>query len=204
MKDVTALAQAISNYDKLDVLINNAGVYKTADPITLEGLDLRFVVNTLAPYWLTQRLLPLLDTQARVINLASAAQAPVNLEALAGKVKLSEDFEAYVQSKLALMMWSRAMAQSLKENSPTIIAVNPGSLLATRMVKEGFGLAGHDIGIGADILVRLALLDEFATASGEYFDNDEGQFTSGHPDVLDLHKLREVMTVIEAVTANLN
>lgn len=204
MKDVIALAEAIiDKHDKLDILINNAGVYKTASPITLDGLDSRFAVNTLAPYWLIQQLHPLLAASARVINLASAAQAPVNLEALTGKVSLSDDFEVYAQSKLALIMWSRAMAQSFKEKGPTIIAVNPGSLLATKMVKEAFGLAGNDIGIGADILIRLALRDEFTAASGQYFDNDEGQFTQAHPDVYDRYKSQELMGMIEAITANL-
>lgn len=69
---------------------------------------------------------------------------------------------AYAQSKLALTMWSRSLALSLNGDGPAIIAVNPGSLLGTKMVKEGFGMAGGDIGIGAEILVRAALEDEFA------------------------------------------
>ena len=83
MADVEALASAVTEqHEKLDVLINNAGVFKTADTVTADGLDVRFVVNTIAPYLLTQRLLPLLGKTGRVINLSSAAQAPVNLQAL--------------------------------------------------------------------------------------------------------------------------
>ena len=51
-------------------------------------------------------------------------------------------------------MWSRDMALKLGETRPMIVAVNPGSLLASKMVKEGFGVEGKDIGIGADILIR--------------------------------------------------
>lgn len=200
MTDVAALANAIKEkHDKLDVLINNAGVYKTHEPNISEGLDVRFAVNTIAPILLTQKLLPLLGSDARVINLSSAAQAPVQLEALAGKVKLFNDLNAYAQSKLALTMWSHTMALSLKENAPVFIAVNPGSLLATKLVKEGFGIDGKDIHIGSDILTRLALEDEYASSSGQYFDNDLGQFCAPHPDTLDPEKCEQILQVIETV-----
>lgn len=200
LNDVEAFAGAVAKkHDRLDVLINNAGVYKTSEPITQDGLDVRFVVNTIAPYLLTQKLLPLLGANARVINLSSAAQAPVNKGALAGRTHLTDDMAAYAQSKLAITMWSRVMALSLKDNGPVFISVNPGSLLATKMVKEGFGMAGNDIRIGSDILTRAALDDEFATASGQYFDNDAGRFASPHNDVLDAKKSREVVQVIEDV-----
>lgn len=202
MADVEALAKAVAEkHATLDVLINNAGVFKTPDPVTPDGLDVRFVVNTLAPYLLTKRLLPLLGVQGRVVNLSSAAQAPVDLEALAGRGKLA-DMDAYAQSKLALTAWSRVMALSLADG-PAVIAVNPGSLLGSKMVKEGFGVAGGDIRIGAEILRRAALADEFASASGKYFDNDKGQFASPHPDALDQQKCEEIVRVIETVLAKL-
>ncbi len=204
MDDVEILAKAVAEkHAQLDVLINNAGVLKTADPITPDGLDVRFAVNTLAPYLLTQKLLPLLGASGRVVNLSSAAQAPVNPEALAGRVELSEDMAAYAQSKLALTMWSRVMGLEYKDSGPVIVAVNPGSLLASKMVKEGFGVAGKDIRIGADILCRAALADEFATASGQYFDNDAGRFNSPHADALNQQKTAEVVRVIESVLAEI-
>jgi len=205
MTDVKALAKAVTEkHDKLDVLINNAGVYKTPESVTQDGLDVRFAVNAFAPYLLTKKLLPLLGSNARVINLSSAAQAPVDPEALAGRVRLSDDLDVYAQSKLALTMWSRTMALSLKDKGPVFIAVNPGSLLATKMVKQGFGMAGNDIRIGVDILTRAAMADEFATASGQYFDNDVDKFSSPHPDALNPQKSEEVIYAIEAVLAEIN
>ncbi len=200
MSDVEILAKAVTRrHDKIDVLINNAGVFKTPDPTTQDGLDVRFAVNTIAPYLLTQRLLPLLGVSGRVINLSSAAQSPVDPEALAGRVRLVDDMAAYAQSKLALTMWSHSMALSLKDKGPVIIAVNPGSLLGTKMVKEGFGMAGNDIRIGAEILIRAALSDEFKMASGQYFDNDSGRFASPHPDALNQKKSERIVRAIEAV-----
>ncbi len=94
-------------------------------------------------------------------------------------------------------MWSRALAVSLKDKGPAIVAVNPGSMLGTKMVKEGFGVAGGDIRIGAEIVTRAALADEFQTASGQYFDNDSGKFASPHPDALDPKKNKTIVDAIE-------
>jgi NAD(P)-dependent dehydrogenase (short-subunit alcohol dehydrogenase family) len=180
------------------VLINNAGIFKTGDPVTGDGLDVRFVVNTLAPWLLTQRLLPLLDGSARIVNLSSAAQAPVDPQALAGEVRVDDDFNAYAQSKLAITMWSRQLADRLGQEGPVVVAVNPGSLLASKMVREGFGVAGNDLSIGAEILVRAALSDEFASASGLYYDNDNQRFADPHPDALDTQKSAGIMQAIES------
>ncbi|MEL7227890.1 MAG: oxidoreductase, partial [Cyanobacteria bacterium J06576_12] len=115
-----------------------------------------------------------------------------------GQVSLS-DGEAYAQSKLALTIWSRSLALSIKDNGPSIIAVNPGSLLGSKMVKQAFGIAGGDIRVGAAILCRAVLSNEFSAASGQYFDNDKGQFSSPHPDVLNLQKAEELVNTIETV-----
>jgi NAD(P)-dependent dehydrogenase (short-subunit alcohol dehydrogenase family) len=201
MADVEALAEAvIGKHENLDVLINNAGVYNTPETVTPDGLDPRFAVNTIAPYLLTQRLLPLLGPSGRVINLSSAAQSPVDPAALARQIRLS-DGAAYAQSKLALTMWSRAMGLSLDGKGPAVIAVNPGSLLGSKMVKQAFGVTGGDLLIGADILARAALTEEFAAASGQYFDNDSGRFASPHPDALDPRKSEKIVEAIEAVLA---
>ncbi|MEM6570067.1 MAG: SDR family NAD(P)-dependent oxidoreductase [Planctomycetota bacterium] len=203
LSEVEALAAAVADaHERLDVLINNAGVFTTRDARTPEGLDVRFAVNTIAPYVLTKALLPRLGVSGRVVNLSSAAQAPVHLGALAGDGALS-DGTAYAQSKLALTMWSRHLAQSLEGSGPVVVAVNPGSMLATKMVRDAYGVAGADIRVGADILCRAALDDEFAAASGQYFDNDAGRFGRPHPDALDAGKCDEVVRTIEAVVERL-
>lgn len=204
LSDISAVEDfantVFEKHDVLDVLINNAGVFRVPNGLTADGADVRFVVNTIAPYVLTKHLLPLMNSSGRVINLSSAAQAPVDLDALAGKKGELEAMNAYSQSKLAITMWSFDMAQKLGKEGPVIIAVNPGSLLASKMVKEGFGVEGGDLSIGAQILCRAALNDDFADASGQYFDNDSGRFSDPHPDALESQKCKDVVSVIEAIT----
>lgn len=202
LKSVQTLATEIeAKHDHLDVLINNAGVFKTAKPITKDGLDIRFVVNTLAPYYLAQQLLPLMNATGRILNLSSAAQAAVSRSTFFGETQLS-DGAAYAQSKLALTMWSRHMADTL-ENGPTIISVNSGSFLGTKMVKEAYGSDGKDIAIGSDILTRLALDPQFAESNGQYFDNDSGQFGTPHPDALNADKTSHIIEWMEALLPSL-
>ena len=202
LKSVENLAAAIEvKHSSIDVVINNAGVFKITNPITPDGLDVRFVVNTIAPYYLTKRLLPLMDDTGRVINLSSAAQAPVDDAAFTGKNKLA-DGAAYAQSKLALTMWSRHMADNI-DGGPAIIAVNPGSFLGTKMVKEAYGSEGKDIGIGSEILTRLATDTEYADAGGKYFDNDIGKFGPPHPDALKAQKNIQIIELMEAMLPSL-
>lgn len=203
ISEVKKLANEVSNkVKKLDVLINNAGVLKSPTNITKNGLDIRFAVNTFAPYLLTKLLLPMLK-HGRVVNLSSAAQSPINLEALAnGNIKLNA-MDAYSQSKLAITMWSFAMAESLGDEGPIIIAVNPGSLLGTKMVKEGFGTQGKDLLIGANILVQASVSDQFAEASGQYFDNDSGRFTNPHSDALNHGKRMALINALESTLSKL-
>ena len=206
MADVAALATNVRNKFSIDVLINNAGVFKTSQPVLTTGpevgLDARFVVNVLAPMLLTQELHTAFNPAARVVNLSSAAQAPVMLDALIGRQRLA-DFDAYAQSKLALTMWSchrgRKARRTAGSTGPVFVAVNPASMLGTNMVRQGFGVAGKDVQIGANIVTRAALADDFSDAYGAYFDNDVGTFVDPHPDALDDLKCQELVDVAQKV-----
>ncbi len=192
MSDVVEMADAIkADHDRLDVLINNAGILKTPNAQTASGRDIRFEVNTIAPFVLTQRLLPIMRKDGRVVNLSSAAQAPVDTSAMLSFRPMG-DMDAYAQSKLAITIWTAEMAKEMPDG-PVFVSVNPGSLLASKMVKEGFGIAGNDLSIGADILVRAAVSDEFASATGKYFDNDSGAFAPPHAGAADAGHVADVM-----------
>ncbi len=112
--DVEAMAtQILEQHSHLDVLINNAGVLKTPHPTTPEGLDVRFVVNTLAPYVLTRRLLPIIQTTGRIVNYHRPRRHEWMSMPWAGRSKLEDDMGAYAQSKLAITIWSRELAKGV-------------------------------------------------------------------------------------------
>lgn len=197
----TMVTTLLAEVDHLDVLINNAGVYKAKETTTIDDIELRFAVNTYAPYILTKGLLPLMDEDGRLLNLSSAAQSSVDINALR-KVKPMTHDEAYSQSKLAIMMWSLELAKESKPG-PVIIVVNPKSFLGSKMVKEGYGMEGHNLSIGADLLVRLALDEAHGKKIGEYYDNDQERYAKPHPDALDEQLRRELIQAMDEVLIKL-
>lgn len=198
LSEIVTMARSIlDQHERLDVLINNAGILKSSNPKAQSGRDIRFEVNTLTPYLLTRSLLPIIPAEGRVVNLSSAAQARVDVSSMTDH-KTMDDMDAYAQSKLALTIWSAEMAKEHPEG-PVIVAVNPGSLLASKMVREGFGIGGNDLNVGADILVRAAVSDEFKDASGKYFDNDSGAFASPNAAALDKSHTAKVMAAINSI-----
>lgn len=196
---IRQMAQQVkATLPKLDVLINNAGIYNSPTSHNAVGLEMRFVVNYYAPYLFTNELLPLLkkSNAARVVNLSSAAQSSISFNALKGEENISES-NAYAQSKLALTMWSFQMAQ--EEPELIIVPVNPGSLLNTKMANEAFGQHWSPADKGADILIALGLSDEFADVSGKYFDNDRGSFGMAHTDAYDKAIVNKLMELTKKI-----
>ena len=191
---LTMTNQLKQDMSKIDVLINNAGVFKSNVNKTEKGFDIRFMVNYFAPFLLTRELLPVLNASEspRIINLSSAAQAPVDLEALQGNKEITVQ-HGYAQSKLALTMWSFYVATQYP--SICTIAVNPGSLLNTKMVQEAYGQYWSSADKGAQILYDLSISEAYSKNSGEYFDNDSGAFSKAHPDAYNQEKIHQLFTI---------
>ncbi|MEM9510388.1 MAG: SDR family NAD(P)-dependent oxidoreductase [Cyanobacteria bacterium P01_E01_bin.35] len=199
---VKQMTQEIKQHlSKLDVLINNAGVYNSSKSQNSDGLDMRFAVNYLAPFLLTNELMPLLKQgeEPRIINLSSAAQSSVDYELLTGNKKRSPS-KAYAQSKLALTMWSFYLAK--QDPDINVIAVNPGSLLNTNMVKEAFGNYWSSADKGANILYELAVSEDYHDASGKYFDNDRGTFGESYPDAYSETKIDKLIATTIKILAD--
>ncbi|WP_114963795.1 SDR family NAD(P)-dependent oxidoreductase [Tritonibacter mobilis] len=197
LSQVVALADRVAEgHAQIDALINNAGVFKTGQP-RAGAFDVRFAVNTLASALLGQRLLPVIPQEGRIIHLSSAAQASVDPRALAGDTPL-QDMEAYAQSKLAITLWNQAFGDA-RPDGPVSLTVNPGSLLATRMVREGFGTSGNDLNIGVDILTRAALSDEFAQDTGRYYDNDARRLAPRYNDATAARVATQIDTLLSQI-----
>jgi NAD(P)-dependent dehydrogenase (short-subunit alcohol dehydrogenase family) len=124
--------------DRLDVLVNNAGVYHVHRVMTADNHEATFAVNHLAPFILTRELLSLLEASApaRVINVSSEAhQRATNVEDWESRQSYS-GYQAYARSKLANVMFSYDLAHRLEATGVTVNACHPG-LVDTGIIETG-------------------------------------------------------------------
>ena len=118
-----------AGHEKLHLLVNNAGVYLTRRTTTVDGLESTFAINHLGPFLLTNLLLDLLKVSApsRIVNVTSDAHngAKVNFEDLQGEKKFS-GWQAYGQSKLAMILFTHELATRLDGTEVTVNSAHPG------------------------------------------------------------------------------
>jgi NAD(P)-dependent dehydrogenase (short-subunit alcohol dehydrogenase family) len=175
--DLSSLAQVrelgaaiLRDYQRLDVLVNNAGIWINQGPrqLSADGHELPFAVNYLSGYVLTRTLLPLLTKSApsRIVNVASAAQTPIDFT----DVMLERGYSggrAYAQSKLAQILFTVDLSRELAGKGVTVVALHPASMMNTTMV-EGSGMpARSTVAEGADAAMRA--ITERGIESGTYF-----------------------------------
>ena len=176
LDQVRAMANRILAAEpRLDVLVNNAAVGGGAEPgrrqVSRQGYELRFAVNHLAPYRLARELLPLLaaSAPARVVNVASMGQAPVDFDDVMVE-RGYEGLDAYCRSKLAMIMSSFDLAAEFADHGVTVNVLHPAHLMDTRAVRE-YGLTpavGIDEGVRPT--VRLITDPALEAVTGRYFD----------------------------------
>ena len=172
LEEVRDLTEEVrSRHDRLDVLINNAGVILPEREESEDGIELTFAVNYLSAFLLTRRLLPLLrrSAPARVVNVASAGQSPIDFD----DVMLEKEYgpmRAYAQSKLAMIMHAFDLAEELEGTGVTINALHPATLMDTKMVRETFGSAMSSVEEGTEATVYLVTSTELEGVTGRYFD----------------------------------
>jgi NAD(P)-dependent dehydrogenase (short-subunit alcohol dehydrogenase family) len=179
LADVRGLAAVVAeDHPRLDVLINNAGIgTRTGGPqrrTSADGHELRFAVNYLAGFLFTRLLLPLVksSTPARVINVASAGQAPIDFD----DVMLTRSYDgaqAYRQSKLAQVMFTIDLAQELEGTGITVNCLHPATYMATTMVREAGVSPISTVEEGADAILNLAVSPALAGRSGLYFNRKQ-------------------------------
>lgn len=176
LADVRALAGALPR--NIDVLVNNAGVVCAKREETADGFEMTFGVNHLAPFLLTNLLLPMLSPGARVVNVASAVhkRGRIDFDDLHYKKRSYAPFAAYCDSKLANIHFTRELSRRLPAGS-TANALHPGS------VATGFGHNNKGwsfwFKLGAPFLrsaeegartsIHLATSPEVANVTGKYF-----------------------------------
>jgi NAD(P)-dependent dehydrogenase (short-subunit alcohol dehydrogenase family) len=199
LDDVNALATTVlDSHDRLDILINNAGIWARAGDDTRytseDGHELTFAVNYLSGFLLTHRLLPLLrrSAPARVINVASLAQQPIDFD----DVMLTRDFNpgrAYGQSKLAQILFTVDLARQLPADEVTVNSLHPATLMDTTMVRVAGAQPRSSVDEGAEAVMQLAVSPELAGRSGLYFNGlQEARANEQAYDDEALRRLREL------------
>src|ERR671916_746313 len=161
----------LSKHDRLDVLVNNAGIIVRERRESEDGYELTFAVNYLSHFLLTRLLLPLLkdSAPARIVNVASAGQSPVDFSNLMLE-RGYDAMKAYSQSKLAQIMFTMELAGRLQDTGVTVNALHPASLMDTKMVQSTFGYSMSTVEEGTEGVVRLAISPEIGGVTGRYFD----------------------------------
>ena len=203
LAQVARLAERIRGItDDISVLVNNAGVSAGhARQLSADGHELCFAVNHLAPFLLTQRLLPLLraGAPARVVNVASLSQAPLDFDDLAMGHGYTRQ-RAYSASKLALVMAGMELGERCDPEVLTVNSVHPGTYMPTKML-DSPELSIDSLDTGVQSVLRLAFDPELADVTGGFFDH--GTETHAHPDAYRSELRAELWRISTQLTAGL-
>ncbi len=156
LADVRSLAQAIRrDYKRLDVLVNNAGIWIRDRQVSKDGHELHFAVNYLAGFLLTRELLPLLVSSApsRVVNVSSLSQSAIDFSDVMLE-RPGRAAQGYGQSKFAQILFTIDLAAELKEKNVTVTALHPATLMDTSMVREAGVGARSTVDEGAQAVMK--------------------------------------------------
>ncbi len=171
-------------YDRLDVLINNAGGNRGTLPRikSVDGIELTFATNVLGYFLLTQELLDLLkqSAPARIVNVASSFASDLDLDDLEFERRPFESFRAYAQSKACDRMLTWAQARRLEGTGVTANAMTPGLITETELYRNATPelvqrltqfSGGRTSAQGADTAVWLASDPDMEGVTGKFFED---------------------------------
>ncbi len=190
------------NYDKLHVLINNAGLVSLQRKLTQNGNETTFQVNYLAPFLLTNLLLDELKASkpSRIVNVSSVAHYSGELDF--NDLTMEKGYgvmRAYSESKLALVLFTRELARRLEGSGVKTYSLHPGAV-GTNIWSRPAGSFGFIMKIpklfmrtpkkGAETIIYLATEQGIENQSGEYFDDKRMRKSS--EDSYDEEKARKL------------
>jgi NAD(P)-dependent dehydrogenase (short-subunit alcohol dehydrogenase family) len=196
--------EVVARESRLDALVNNAGIGTTLPGdgermVSADGYELRFAVNYLAGFLLTNRLAELLaaSAPARVVNVSSAGQAPIDFD----DVMLEHGYSgtrAYAQSKLAQVMFTIDLAEELRDRGVTVNCLHPATYMPTKMVLHARGEGVTPLEDGVRATVRLVASPELDGVTGRYF-NGEVE-SEPHPQAHDAAARAELRRISNELT----
>jgi len=206
---VADLADRVTGeHDRLDALVNNAGIGSGLPDSrereeSADGYELRFAVNYLAGYALTERLLPLLrrSAPARIVNVASLGQQAIEFD----DVMLMQGYDgwrAYRQSKLAQVMYTVDLAERLPAAEVTANSLHPATFMPTKIVTEEQDYTVDALEFGIANVIRLVVDADLADVTGRFFDRDaEAKADSQAYDPAARQRLRDVSRALLAAAS---
>lgn len=165
-----------AKYPRLDILINNAGIYKSEHTLTKDGLEMMFATNHLAYFLLTQGLMDSLKMadSARILNITAPATTKLNFDDLQGE----KDFNPLVRfgmSKMANLIFTFMLAKQLADTNITVNAIHPG-LVKSNILREAnliirflSRLASQSPEKASKTIVQVATSPEFADETGGFY-----------------------------------
>jgi len=193
------LAEAVkADHKRLDLFISNAGI-GTQSPgpersTSADGHELRFAVNYLAGFLLTNLLMPMLKASkpSRIVNVSSAGQQAIDFD----DVMLTGHYSgptAYRQSKLAQILFTIDLAEELKGSGVIANALHPSTYMNTTMVRQSGVTPMSKVETGAEAILQLALSPKLEGRSGLYFNvMNEARADSQAYDAKARKQLREL------------
>lgn len=176
LREVNELSERIlKEHRQLQVLINNAAIGggprgSRQREVSRDGLELRFAVNHLSHFVLTQNLLPLLESSApaRIVHVSSIGQSSLDFSDLMMERRY-DSFDAYCKSKLAQILYGVELAGQLKDKGVTVNSLHPATLMNTKMVTEFFGSPTSMVEEGVAAVEHVAFSDDTEGVTGAYF-----------------------------------
>ena len=205
---IRKLAQEFKQkHDRLDVLVNNAGVILTRRSLTEDGLESTFAINHLAYFLLTNLLLDLIkqSAPARIVNVSSTVHksATIDFDDLQGERSYGA-MRAYGQSKLANVLFTYELARRLEGARVTANCLHPG-VIATNIFRDISGVVGAAAKLflksarrGAETSIYLAASPEVEGVTGKYF--DDGRAVRSSPESYDEAIAERLWQVSERLT----
>ncbi len=161
-----------SKYEKIDTLLNNAGIYMNNRQVSSDGFEVTFAVNHLSVFLLTHLLFDLIKNSddGRIVTVSSLAnvRGKIDLNDLNGE-KVYESYKAYAQSKLANILFAFELSEKIKNYNITSNALHPG-VITTKLLKTGFNISGSSTEDGAKTSIHLSVSNKIKNVTGKYFD----------------------------------
>ena len=169
-----------SRYEKINVLVNNAGVYKRQRIVTVDGFEEMFAANHLGPFLLTNLLLESLqaavqaDGSAHVLNITAPSTTQLDFEDLQGERNFNS-LNAFGATKMANLLFTLELARRLENTGITVNAIHPG-LVRSNLLKESFPplrlftwLISSSPRKATESILQMATAPEFEKTTGKFF-----------------------------------